>query len=146
MMLTARDVEARIMAKYGARDMTLCESLTSDTLVKPFFDFEKYHDSQPADHVISCVNQNCVDTLRQLFCLEDSFRIASSSRCGPVKGGRYKVSFHFIIQGFSLKVKFLFVLFYPFQLLESTEFFFETLPNTVNRRNVLIRTELYRRV
>lgn len=106
--MSARDVEARIIAKYGARDMNLCESLTSDTVVKPYFDFEKYHDSQPADHVVSCVYTNCINTLRELFCLEDSFPIAACSRSGPVKGGRYKVSYHFIIQGFSLKASRLF--------------------------------------
>jgi len=136
MMLSARDVEARILAKYGARDMNLCESITADTMVKPFFDFERYHDSQPADHVISAVHTNCIDMLRQLFCLEDSFPVATSSRCGPVNGGRYKVSFHFIIQGYALKVRFLFVFFQPFNFLGFGKFSLGTFPNTVNVCNV----------
>lgn len=108
MMLSARDVEARILAKYGARDMNLCESITADTMVKPFFDFERYHDSQPADDVVSCVHTNCLDTICQLFCFENASQIASAQRHGFVtKAGvkKYKISFRYYVQGcYRLKV------------------------------------------
>ncbi len=109
MMLSARDVEARIMAKYGARDTNTCESLFAETIVKPYFDFERYHDSKPADHVISAVNTNNIDVLDTMFHYDSvPYSIVPSNRCGWVKKGgkeKYKVSFRYVVQGFCLKVR-----------------------------------------
>lgn len=105
---TCRAIQQRIFANYGRHDMNFCESLTCDTLVKPYFDYDLYTDEAPCEQLKESTLANCLDLLKEVFCLSSSDSIAIAQRHGTVdRNGRtvHKVSYRFFVQGFSVKVR-----------------------------------------
>lgn len=75
-----------------------CEVIKEDTLVKPYFDFDAYHDS---DNVSPDILSSLIDDIKTAVGVEESdIAIASRNRWVDKNGTRmYKVSYRFYVQG-----------------------------------------------
>lgn len=101
---TARVAERLVLAEWGTT--TLCESLKPSTVVKPFFDYDKYLPANPGDAEIKRVVDKAKNALKNALDLENDELIAVATSHGAIvhegQAG-YKLSMHFYVQGYACK-------------------------------------------
>ena len=103
--LTAKQTCDKLRSEWGAT--RLCEAVTGDTFVKPFFDFDLNHTGLPtADFIATTLEKDVIEPIvRVLGCDSSAIAIASSHGWTDETNNEYKVSFRAYVQGYVTRVR-----------------------------------------
>jgi len=91
--------------------LTTCEMLTSDTMVRPYFDYEAYHEGNGEDLDIQGIENQKLTAIRNTFAIpgHEPYDVVMCTAHRPVvsKWGKsmFKISCRFFVKGFKMMVK-----------------------------------------